>query len=120
MICPNCKAEYIDGITFCNDCNTELIPLNEFIDYDNIEISLSDWKEVYKTSDYIEAEMIKTNLASAGIDAVIFSKEDRMRLNLSYVGSAPIKIFVKQNDLETALEILNDINNSKIEDDTNE
>ncbi len=116
MICPKCKAEYVDGIKICTDCNIELISANEFTDYDDLNVSLSDWKEVFKTSDFIEAEMVKSNLTSAGIDAVIFSKEDRMRLNLSYVGSAPIKIFVKENDVETALDILNDINNSNLED----
>lgn len=115
MICPNCKAEYVEGITVCPDCNIQLIPKNEFIDYDNLEISLSDWKEVYKTSDFIEAEMIKSNLDGAGINAVIFSKEDRMRLNLSYVGSAPIKILVNEKDYETAIEIINDINNTNFE-----
>jgi len=40
-----------------------------------------------------------------------------MRLNLSYVGSAPIKIFVKENDYESAMAILNDINTTEIKDD---
>lgn len=116
MICLNCKAEYIDGITKCADCQIDLIPNEEFVDYDQIEVSLSDWKEVYKSNDFIEAEMIKANLSGAGIQAIIFSKEDRMRLNLSYVGSAPIKIYVKQNDVDTALSIINDINSTEIQE----
>lgn len=116
MICPNCKAEYLDGIKICSECNIELIPNDEYIDFDKIDVSISDWKEVYKTHDFIEAEMIKSNLESAGIIAVIFSKEDRMRLNLSFVGSAPIKIIVKEKDLELAIEILNHISNFNSED----
>ena len=116
MICPNCKAEYVEGIKICADCGTELIPNAEFIKEDEGEISLDDWKEVYSSNDPIFIEMLKANLKGAGIDAVYFSKEDRMRLNLSYVGAAAIKLFVKEENLETAKQIMDDINATEIKD----
>lgn len=116
MICPNCEAEYIDGINICADCGANLIPNEEFIKEEEEFVSLEDWKEVHSTHDVIEAEMLKSNLSGAGIDAIVFSKEDRMRLNLSYVGSAPIKLFVKKDNFENAAQIINEINNTEVKD----
>ncbi|MEW6653321.1 MAG: DUF2007 domain-containing protein [Bacteroidota bacterium] len=118
MICQNCETEYIDGITICADCKTSLIPIDEFVKEDEDKIiSLEDWKVVYLTHDFIEAEMLKANLSGAGIDAIIFSKEDRMRLNLSYVGSAPIKLYVKIESFDEAVLIVTEINNTEAKDD---
>lgn len=118
MICPNCETEYVDGILVCADCGTVLIPNKDFVKEAEDEIiSLASWKVVHSTYDIIEAEMLKANLSGAGIETVIFSKEDRMRLNLSYVGSAPIKLFVQEENFETAVQILKEIYNTEIKDD---
>lgn len=117
MICPNCEAEFVEGITTCSDCGTGLIANDEFIkeDDDNL-VSLEDWKVVYSTHDIIEAEMMKSNLSGAEIEAIVFSKEDRMRLNLSFAGSAPIKIYVREESVEEAKRIINEINNTEVKD----
>lgn len=118
MICPNCEVEFIEGIITCSDCGTGLIPNDEFVKEDENEIvSLEDWKVIYSTQDFIEAEMMKANLSGADIEAIVFSKEDRMRLNLSFVGSAPIKIFVRKESVEEATRIINEINNTEVKDD---
>ncbi|RJQ64803.1 MAG: DUF2007 domain-containing protein [Stygiobacter sp.] len=117
MICPNCEAEYVEGITTCADCGTTLIPNDQFVKKPDEVISLEDWVVVHSTQDIIEAEMLKSNLSGAGINAFIFSKEDRMRLNLSYVGSAPIKLFVRVENYDDAMQIINQINNEEIKDD---
>lgn len=117
MICPNCEAEYVEGIITCADCGTALIPNDQFVKNPDEVISLEDWVVVYSTQDIIEAEMLKSNLSGAGINAFIFSKEDRMRLNLSYVGSAPIKLFVRVENYDDAMQIINQINNEEVKDD---
>ncbi len=118
MICPNCEVEFIEGIITCSDCGTGLIQNDEFVKEDENEIvSLEDWKVIYSTQDFIEAEMMKANLSGADIEAIVFSKEDRMRLNLSFVGSAPIKIFVRKESVEEATRIINEINNTEVKDD---
>lgn len=117
MICPNCEAEYVDGITNCADCGTTLIPNDQFVKKTDEVVSLDDWKVVHSTQDIIETEMLKSNLSGAGIEAFIFSKEDRMRLNLSYVGSAPIKLFVRVENFDDAMQIISQINNEEVKDD---
>lgn len=117
MICPNCEAEYVDGIITCADCGTTLIPNDQFVKKPDEVVSLDDWKVVHTTQDIIEAEMLKSNLSGAGIEAFIFSKEDRMRLNLSYVGSAPIKLFVRVENFDDAMLIISQINNEEVKDD---
>ena len=105
MICPKCEAEYIDGITVCADCGIELIPVEEF---EGHLVKPSDWIIVYTTDASFEADMLKANLESAGIETLILSQKDQ---SFPAVGDlAIIKILVKRNDLSAAEEILRDIN----------
>jgi hypothetical protein len=55
--CPKCKAEYVDGITICNDCGTELVE------------ELTDEPEL---SSFLQTE--KEQFAKKFVDFLLFSK----------------------------------------------
>lgn len=107
MICPNCEYEYVEGITVCPDCGTQLIPSDEF------EGNLThpeDYIIVYTCSELYEAEMLKANLKGADIEAMILSQKDR---NYPGVGDlAVVKLLVEKDKATEAQEIINDINSS--------
>ena len=59
MICPKCEMEYVDNITECTDCQTELISVEDF---EGNLVHHSDWVVIYTTDVLYEAQMYKANL----------------------------------------------------------
>lgn len=114
MICPKCEAEYVKGITVCPDCGVELIPEEK---YEGHLVHPSDWITIYTTDASFEADMLKANLEGAGIETLVLSQKDQ---NFPVTGNlAVIKVMVKKENMEAALEILNDINREDPEDTVN-
>jgi len=109
MICPNCEAEYEKGVMVCTDCETELIPKEDF------ELNLvhhEDWIVVYSTDVRYEAEMIKANLEGANIESIILSQKDK---NFPATGDlSVIKVLVKKEDKDDSRSIIEDINKKDI------
>lgn len=111
MICPKCEMEYIEGIQLCADCGERLIPLEEF---EGHLVHPSDYCIVYTCAEPVEAEMLKANLEGAEIESIIWSQRDR---NFPASGEfSVVKLLVKKDDAPDALQIINDINNSTIEE----
>ena len=52
-ICPKCKNEYRDGITYCADCDCELISVNEE-NSDKVKLIQAPYPVVKKVQDYLE------------------------------------------------------------------
>ncbi|MCP5062286.1 MAG: DUF2007 domain-containing protein [Ignavibacteriae bacterium] len=108
MICPSCEAEYVKGVSVCADCGTELIPKEDF------ELNLvhhQDWVTVYSTDYIYKAEMLKSNLAGAEIEAIILSQKDK---SFPVSGDlSVIKLMVKKEDADDAKKLIEDINNDK-------
>jgi hypothetical protein len=112
MICPNCEAEYVKGITVCADCGETLIPRK---DYEGHLVNSSDWITVYTTGETYEAEMLKSNMEGGGIETLIVKQKDS---SFPTVGDlSVIKILVKKSDAENALLIIDDILNTEEDDD---
>lgn len=100
--CPNCKYEYINGITKCPDCGEDLVAELP----SEVVLNEADWVVVYTTSFDYEAEMLKDNLESAGISAMILSQKDN---NFPAPGDLSIiKLLVKKEDVDNAVTFLNE------------
>jgi hypothetical protein len=102
--CPNCTYEYVEGIKECPDCNTPLV--EELID--------QEWVVVYTSDQEYEIQMMKDVLESAEIEANILSQKDS---NFPVTGDlAVIKLLVKSGDVTSALTFINDLENTKQEE----
>lgn len=102
--CPNCIYEYVEGIKECPDCGTPLV--KELIDH--------DWVVVYTSDQLYDVQMIKSGLESAEIEATILSQKDS---SFPVTGDlAVIKLLVKSEDASSALNYINELKNSKPEE----
>jgi hypothetical protein len=98
-VCPNCNYEYVEGVTYCPDCQERLVDESEVIKPE--EWTEDNWEIVYTTSRVFEAEMIKDNLEAAGIRAAILSQKDR---NFPAPGDlSVVKLLVHKDNLKDAL-----------------
>lgn len=110
-ICPNCKTEYEDSAISCSDCGALLI---EKPVYEEMEEKYKDWEEVYSTPQLYEAEMVRTNLETAGIESVILEQKDTSFPLGGELGE--IKVLVPKYRVEEALLIIEKIENQKDEE----
>lgn len=99
--CPNCEAEYVEGITVCPDCNYELVP--ELTDENKVH-DTSEGEPValqsFKTG--AEAEMVRELLNQNGIRSFV-EGGDFAVIPSSF--SQEVVLMVDERDLPRAVEI---------------
>lgn len=106
MFCPKCKSEYREGFTVCADCNIALIeelpPEKEpvFVEYE----------EVLGTYNPADIMIIKSILDAENI-TYYFNAEHFMYVRPM---AEPARLMVAKEDVETAKEILKDLDLSVI------
>ncbi len=100
--CPNCQAEYREGILRCSDCDVELVgslPAEEPLPQDEGPVNLAELASFQNTA---EADMVKELLESNDIEAVVRGEVDPIGATS---GADPITLLVEQKDLKRAQEI---------------
>ena len=99
--CPNCEAEYKAGITFCSDCNMDLVAeLNPKTRIHDIEHGNPVSLQTFKTS--TEADMVAEVLSQNGIRSFV---EGGSFAVLPSSFSDEIVLMVDERDLTRAVEI---------------
>ena len=101
MFCPECKSEFIEGITKCPVCDIKLIdelppePEPEFVDY----------KEILATYNPTDVAFLKSLLDSEGIS--YFFKGERFM----YAGplADPVRLMVRTDQVAQAIDLLQDV-----------
>jgi hypothetical protein len=104
MICPNCKYEYIRGVTQCSDCGAALV--------DALEPPKANFSEdvrivaLWRGNDPAVCEKIKDALEHADIP---FTEPDT-KGSFSFIATEPrTEVWVSEADLERARKILLDL-----------
>jgi len=103
MICPNCKCEYIRGVTECADCGVALV--------DKLEPEAANPSRdvrivsVWQGDDPSEYERVKNALEQAGIESL---DRDGQNFNPFIPLGSNLEIFVATEDRDAAREIILD------------
>jgi len=80
--CPLCRCEYLPGVTFCADCQVELVkalPVEEEVEVEDDEGQYRDWVPLARLTATPLAEMLLEGLRAKDIPAVL-------RSNAGYFG----------------------------------
>jgi len=115
MFCPNCKSEYIEGITECEECQVALVeqlPPEPVPEYEDLRVVRT------YSADY-EAELGKSILEANGIEAVIASDEAGGTIpGLAFTRG--VQLLVDAELLEKAEAVFKDLEASQGTDDLSE
>jgi hypothetical protein len=111
MFCPKCKSEFVEGITRCPDCDTNLVeqlPAEKSPQPNNTEWpEYEDWVMVYYPSGAQELAMIKMVLERE--DIPYFIGNDNVRRSSLYTPvNLAFELWVPREFMEQTLQLLRD------------
>jgi len=102
MFCPNCGAEYVEGIIECADCR---VPL-EVTPPAEKEIEQPEFEKILTIFNVGDIAVIKSVLDSAKIEYIF----DGENFNLVDPMIQPARLFVKSSQAGMARELLKEMN----------
>jgi hypothetical protein len=102
MFCPNCRTEYVEGISVCADCG---VPLIAKLDEDDKSSESAELEEILATFNAGDIALIKSILDGEGITYYFSGEESNYMLPLTQ----PPKLMVPKDQAEQAREVLKDL-----------
>ncbi|GAB1348741.1 hypothetical protein MASR1M107_09540 [Ignavibacteriales bacterium] len=105
--CPECGSIFESGVPVCPECGTVLENPTD----GSVGFYTDEYIYIYSCFDMYEAEMIKANLESGGIETWIVNKKDSSYPGLGNLSS--IMLYVKVEDSESAFEFLKEYDEKK-------
>ncbi len=120
MICPECKSEYRQGFLTCSDCGVELVPTlpsdpavspgnpENHENHERGEHAYAEFIDLFSTMDQSYVSFIRSVLEGEGIDHYVLGE------HVSHVFALPVPqiVRVREDQIERAREILDDIENN--------
>jgi len=98
--CPECKCEYVPGITTCPDCGVKLVEKQP-------QEKQADWVCVGEYPSLIAAEMAKLRLGSCEIAGVLCDGlMEGMYAGVGTMRLESVRLMVHKDEAPKALEIL--------------
>lgn len=102
--CPQCKNEYLEGTTACDDCG---VPLVAAIPAEKRSSSnIDELVEVWRTQGEVDAQLIKALLEGNGVDSMLSGESLRLTHGFTVDGLALVKILVRPQDARRACDII--------------
>lgn len=117
MFCPQCGAEFVSGVTTCNECSqtlVEVLPKPE-------PVPEEDLVTVLETGSAVELAVAKSILADAGIDCVTAGEilqdlDGAGRIGAGFnVIFGPVPLKVRESDRDRATALLAEIDAAALE-----
>ena len=102
MFCPNCGAEYIEGVLECADCRIALVPEQPPVK----ETKPPEFEKILTIFNVGDIALIKSVLDAGRIEYIF----DGENFNLVDPMIQPARLFVKASQAEMAKELLKDMN----------
>jgi DNA-directed RNA polymerase subunit RPC12/RpoP len=94
----------ICGDALCDECDSSGEMHHACPDHSEIPV-IEGWAQIYSTSDDVEAELIKENLQSEGVDAAVLSQKDRS-FSVELGELSPVRVLVPAYDYLEATKLL--------------
>ena len=102
MYCPQCRTEYVEGISVCADCG---VPLIAKLDEDSASSQWGEFEEILTTFNAGDIALIKSILDGEDITYYFSGEESNYMLPLTQ----PPKLMVRKDQAEQARGVLEDL-----------
>jgi len=108
MWCPSCKAEFVEGITHCSECDLDLV---EALPEEEVEYIPETCKMVLETTDEVQASLVAGLLDENDIPCKI--ENATFHANPVVVSSDIncVRLWVEEEHLEAAQKLLAEAEN---------